>query len=232
MRVISDGLPTGHVTSVNTGAVREVEWRDRVWRTGIFKTPVEGPVSIEGVRMVGDEQADLSVHGGPTKSIYAYPSEHYAFWRDELGSGQAGLLDTAGAFGENLTTEGLLESEAGVGDLYRVGSALLRVTEPRMPCSKLGLRFRDPLMTRRFHEAGRNGIYFAIEEPGSVESGAEIALEARHPRRLTIRDMVEYVTGRDRDEEVRVRAATHPALSPSWRERFTSPRPPSTPSAP
>jgi len=218
------GGPTvGRVRSVNAGAVREIAWRDQVWRTGIFKHPVEGPTRVEGVQMAGDAQADLSVHGGPTRSIYAYPSEHYAWWRGQLGAEHAEVLDTPGAFGENLTTVGLLESETGVGDLYRIGTALLRVTEPRMPCPKLGLRFRDPLMTKRFHQAGRNGIYFAIEEPGEIGRDSEIVRESRHPRRLTIREVVEYVTGRDRDEGVRVRAADHPALSPSWRDRFASP---------
>lgn len=215
-------LPVGRVHSVNVGGVRDVEWRDRVWRTGIFKRPVDGPIRAEGVRLDGDEQADLSVHGGPTKSVYAYPVEHYALWRDELEAEQADMLDTAGAFGENLTTEGLLESDAGVGDIYRIGDALLRVTEPRMPCSKLGLRFDDPLMTKRFQAVGRNGIYFAIEKPGEIQAGSRIFVESRHSRRLTIREVVEYVTGRDRDEDVRVRASSHPALSPSWRDRFAS----------
>lgn len=212
----------GRVRSVNVGRAREVEWRGRTWRTGIFKRPVEGAVHVEGVRMEGDEQADLSVHGGPTKSVYAYPWEHYAWWRDALEAPRNRIVETPGAFGENLTTEGLLEAEAGVGDLLRIGSALLRVTEPRMPCAKLGLRFRDPLMTRRFHEAGRTGVYFGIVEAGEIAGGDPIALESRHPERLTIREIVEYFTGRDPDPEVRVRAAEHPALPSSWREWFAS----------
>jgi MOSC domain-containing protein YiiM len=216
------GEVIGRVHSVNIGRAVEVEWHGRTWRTGIFKHPVEGAVRVDGVQVEGDEQADLSVHGGPTKSVYAYPSEHYAWWRDVLDHRQAEIVETPGAFGENLTTEGLLESDAGIGDLVRVGSALLRVTEPRMPCSKLGLRFRDPLMTKRFHDAGRNGIYFGIEESGEMASGDVIVLEARHPDRLTIREVVEFFTGRDPDPAVRVRAAEHPALSESWREWFSS----------
>ena len=212
----------GRVRSVNVGRARDVEWRGRTWRTGIFKRPVDEPVRVEGVQMEGDEQADLSVHGGPTKSVYAYPWEHYAWWRDALEGPQRDVVETPGAFGENLTTEGLLETDAGVGDLLRVGSVLLRVTEPRMPCSKLGLRFQDPLMTRRFHEAGRNGLYFAIEEAGQVSADDAIVVEARHPERLTIQEVVEYFTGRDPDPDVRDRAAAHPALSPSWRDWFAS----------
>lgn len=215
----------GTVLSVNAGPAREVRWRDRTWRTGIFKSPVEGAVRVEGVQMAGDEQADLSVHGGPFKSIYAYPHEHYGWWREQLVGSSGDPLDAPGAFGENLTTEGLLERDAGVGDLLRIGTALLRVTEPRLPCSKLGLRFDDPLMTKRFHEAARNGIYFAIEEAGEIAAGDAIVVEHRAPVRLTTHDVVEYYTGRDRREELRVRAASHPALSESWREWFASAQP-------
>jgi len=210
----------GSVRSVNVGTAREIEWHGRSWQTGIFKSPVGGAVRVEGVQLAGDEQADLSVHGGPEKSVYAYPCEHYAWWREQLPD--AAPLEDPGAFGENLTTEGLLETEAGIGDLLRVGTALLRVTEPRLPCAKLGLRFDDPQMTRRFHEAARNGIYFAIEQAGEIAAGDEIVVEARHDVRLTTHEIVEYHTGRDRAEEVRVRGASHPALSASWREWFTS----------
>lgn len=215
-----DGRVIGRVRSVNVGRAREMEWHGRSWRTAIFKRPVEGAVPVAGVQVEGDEQANLSVHGGPDKSVYAYPWEHYAWWADALDPPQSEIVETPGAFGENLTTEGLLESEAGVGDLYRVGTALLRVTEPRMPCSKLGLRFDDEQMTRRFHDAGRNGVYFAIEQSGEVAAGDPIALQARHPERLTIHEIVEFFTGRDRDEAVRARAAVHPALSESWRGWF------------
>ena len=212
----------GRVRSVNVGRATEVEWRDRTWRTGIFKLPVDGSLRVAGVQVAGDEQADLSVHGGPEKAVYAYPWEHYGWWRDELESPQTEVLDTCGAFGENLTTEGLLESVMGIGDLVRVGSALLRVTEPRMPCSKLGLRFQDPLMTRRFHDAGRNGIYFGIEEAGEIAAGDPIFVETRHPDRLTIHEIVEFYTGRHPDADVRVRAARHPGLSQTWREWFAA----------
>jgi MOSC domain-containing protein YiiM len=205
---------------VNVGAIREVEWHGRLWRTGIFKAPVDERLRVEGVHLAGDEQADLSVHGGPAKSVYAYPHEHYAWWAETLPAPQAELLETPGAFGENLTTEGLLESDAGVGDLVRVVSALLRVTEPRLPCSKLGLRFDDAAMTKRFHEAARNGIYFAIEEPGDIAAGDELTVESRHPVRLTTHEIVEYHAGRMRTGELRTRAAEHPALSESWRAWF------------
>jgi len=115
-----------------------------------------------------------------------------------------------------------MERDAGVGDLIRIGTALLRVTEPRLPCSKLGLRFDEPRMTKWFHDSARNGVYFAIEEPGEVVAGDEIVVESRHPDRLTAHEIVEFHAGRDRSESLRVRAASHPALSESWREWFAS----------
>lgn len=214
------GQILGRVASVNVGLARTVEWRNRRWTTGIFKEPVSGPVRVEGVQVAGDQQADPSVHGGPSKSVYAYPHEHYAFWAGALPERQARVLDVPGAFGENLTTEGLLERDVGVGDRLRVGTALLRVTEPRMPCSKLGLRFRDPLMTRRFHESGRNGFYLAIEEPGEVAAGDVIVLESAFPDRLTTREIVEFYTGRDPSPGLRARALAHGALSTGWKDWF------------
>lgn len=211
--------------SVNVATARTVEWRGRQWRSGIFKKPVDGPVRAEGVGLVGDEQADLSVHGGREKSVYAYPIEHYAFWQGQLEGPERKVLEVPGAFGENLTTEGLVESELGIGDLLRVGSALLRVTEPRLPCAKLGLRFQDPLMTRNFYEARRNGIYFAIEEAGEIQAGDEVHLELQHPERLTVQEVVDLHTGGTVPEGTLERAAGHPGLSTSWRERFREDRP-------
>jgi MOSC domain-containing protein YiiM len=222
---VTAGEILGSVRSINVGRIRRVEWRDRVWETGILKEPVDGPVRAEGVGLAGDEQADLSVHGGVTKSVYAYPREHYAFWRKTLGRPQTHVLDTPGAFGENLTTEGFLETDVGVGDLLRIGSALLRVTEPRLPCAKLGLRFQDPLMTRRFHSARRNGIYFAIAEPGHLKAGDEVRVDFRHPVRLTIQQIADLETGAPVAEGTRERAASHPALSDSWRARLGSASP-------
>lgn len=230
---MSAGEVLGSLRSVNVGRVRRVEWRDRLWETGIFKEPVPGPIRAHGVALAGDEQADLSVHGGETKSVYAYPVEHYDFWRETLQGPQKALLDTPGTFGENLTTEGFLETDVGVGDLLRIGSVLLRVTEPRLPCAKLGLRFEDPLMTRRFHSARRNGIYFAITEPGHLQAGDDVRVEFRHPLRLTIQEVVDLETGAPVREGTRERAAGHPALSESWRERFGgAPGSPATRGAP
>ncbi len=208
------------VESVNVGQVREVEWRGQVVSTGIFKAPVEGRIRAEGVNLTGDRQADLRVHGGPDMAIYAYPAEHYEAWAGELEGEQRALVDTPGAFGENLTLRGLLESEAGIGDRFRVGGALLRVTIPRVPCFKLGIRFGDPAFIRRFHEAGRNGWYFAIEEPGEIGAGDAIERVGDHDASLTIHHLVELFGGQESDPALRRTAAGHPALPEGWRRRF------------
>src|SRR2546422_11664065 len=155
------------VVSVNVSLPKTVEWRGRRVTTAIFKEPVEGRVRIRRTGLVGDRQADSSVHGGPTKAVYAYPSEHYPFWRRELGRADLPW----GLFGENLTTEGLDERTLRVGDRLRVGSALLTVTQPRMPCYKLGIRFGRLDMVRRVLAGGRSGFYLAGPEGGEMAAG-------------------------------------------------------------
>ena len=140
--------------SVNVGMPREVDWHGRLVRTSIFKSPVFGPVRVATLNLQGDEQSDLTVHGGVHKAVYAYPSEHYPFWREEI----SGLDLPWGAFGENFTTEGLLEEDVHIGDRFRVGSAEFIVTQPRMPCYKLGIRFGRPEIVKRFLQSGRSGF--------------------------------------------------------------------------
>src|SRR3989441_6887677 len=160
------------VVSVNVSLPKTVEWRGRKVTTAIFKEPVEGRVRIRRTGLVGDRQADPSVHGGPTKAVYAYPSEHYPFWRDELGRTDLPW----GSFGENLTTEGLDERTLRVGDRLRVGSAVLEVTQPRMPCYKLGIRFGRSDMVRRFLASGRSGFFLAGHVGGAVGAGGPAGL--------------------------------------------------------
>ena len=152
------------VCSVNVGMPQVVIWRDRAVETGIFKEPVMGPVAVRTLNLEGDAQADLTVHGGPTKAVYCYPAEHYDFWRGELDE----AVLPWGMFGENLTTEGLLEDSVLIGDRLRVGTALVRVTEPRVPCSKLAVRFQRADMVKRFFASRRTGFYLAVEEEGEV----------------------------------------------------------------
>ena len=154
------------VVSVNVGLPRDVLWRGRAVTTGIFKSPVEGSVRMSTLNLEGDGQADLTVHGGTSKAVYVYPAEHYDFWRGELPD----MKLSWGHFGENLTTRGLLEDAVHIGDVFRIGSALTRVTEPRMPCFKLGIRFGRADMVKLFLAARRTGFYLAVLEEGAVEA--------------------------------------------------------------
>lgn len=171
--------------SVNVGLPRELEWRGRHVRTSIWKSPREGRVRVGKLNVDGDGQSDLSVHGGPQKAVYAYPSEHYEFWRAELPDAELEW----GAFGENLTTEGLLEPEVMMGDWIRIGSAEFEVTQPRMPCFKLGIRFGRDDMVKRFLHSGRSGFYLAVVREGDVAAGDGIEFTARDPRGLSVAAM-------------------------------------------
>ncbi len=177
------------VVSVNVSLPKTVEWRGRKVTTAIFKKPVEGRIRIRRTGLVGDRQADPSVHGGPTKAVYAYPSEHYPLWRRELGRADLPW----GSFGENLTTEGLDERTLRVGDRLRVGSALLEVTQPRMPCYKLGVRFGRLDMVRRFLASGRSGFYLAVHEEGDVAAGDPIELRGTGHGLPTVSQVVDEV---------------------------------------
>lgn len=158
------------VISVNVGQPREIEWRGRIVRTSIWKTPVDGRVRVIGNNLEGDRQSDLRVHGGPHKAVYAYPSEHYAFWREELPHVELPW----GAFGENLTIEGLTENDVAEDDHLEIGSALFAVTQPRQPCFKLGIRFGRDDIIQRFQQSGRSGFYLAVIREGDVGAGDAI----------------------------------------------------------
>lgn len=163
------------ILSLNVGLPRQVEWHGQAVTTGIFKKPVRGRVRLQTLNLDGDRQADLTVHGGPHKAVYAYPSEHYSYWKKELGAAELPYA----AFGENLTTEGILEDDLHVGDRLAIGSAELVVAQPRLPCYKLGIRFGDDGMVRRFFLAGRTGFYFSVAREGEVGAGDEIKIVAR-----------------------------------------------------
>jgi MOSC domain-containing protein YiiM len=201
------------VRSVNVGRPREVHSGRETVRTSIFKTPVTGRVAIHGNNLDGDEQSDLTVHGGPAKAVYAYPLEHYGFWREQL----PGTELPWGAFGENLTIEGLLEGDVHVGDRLRVGSAELIVTQPRMPCYKLGIRFNDPQMVKRFLDSRRSGFYMSVAVEGELGAGDSIEIVGRHESAVSIREVLRMQMGEERDPG-RLRAAIdNPALSQGWR---------------
>jgi MOSC domain-containing protein YiiM len=175
---------------------------------------VEGPVRVSSLNLEGDRQSDLTVHGGPEKAVYAYPREHYEYWRRELQAADLGW----GAFGENFTTEGLLEPEIRIGDRIRVGSAEFLVTQPRMPCFKLGVRFGRDDMVKRFLRSGRSGFYLAVVREGEVERGNSLEFVGRDEHGVTVADIASLYA-RDRDNEDLLRRAVDvPALPDSWKE--------------
>ena len=203
------------VISVNVGLPREVEWKGRSVMTGIFKEPVEGTVPVRHLNLDGDRQADLSVHGGPDKAVYAYPSEHYPFWRGEYPDHDLSW----GGFGENLTTEGWLEDAVHIGDRFRVGTAELVAVQPRMPCFKLGIRFGRDDVIARFLESDRPGVYFRVLQEGDVAAGDPMVRIAEDPHRVTIVDIVRLYLRRG-DRSLLERALAVEALPGSWREYF------------
>jgi MOSC domain-containing protein YiiM len=206
------------ILSLNVGLPKPVSWRGRRIMTGIFKQPVEGRVSLRRHNLDGDAQADLSVHGGPEKAVYAYPSEHYPFWRREL---EMEALPW-GSFGENLTTDGWWEDQVHVGDRFRIGTAELVVTQPRLPCFKLALRFDRDDIVERFLDSGRPGIYFAILQEGEI--GAGDAMERTHEdeHRVTVVDVLRLYLERKgpSDPDLLRRAASVEALAEGWRDHF------------
>jgi MOSC domain-containing protein YiiM len=202
-----------HVVSVNVGLPREVEWKGGKVLTGIFKSPVDARVPVRRLNVDGDGQADLTVHGGPDKAVYAYPSEHYGPWAERLGHELS-----PGNFGENLTTRGLLEDAVHIGDEFRVGTARLVVTQPRLPCFKLGIRFGEPGMVRSFLEAGKPGIYFAVLEEGEVGPGDSIERLVEDASRITVTDMLRLVLDRDAAPAALRRLLGVPSLAADWRK--------------
>src|ERR1700751_3158807 len=203
--------------SVNVGLPREVQWNGRTIHTSIFKSPVTGRVPVRKLNLNGDQQSDLKVHGGVDKAVYVYPSEHYAFWRDELPN-----LDLPwGAFGENFTTEGALDDKAvHIGDRFRIGSAQFVVTQPRMPCFKLGIRFGRPDIIKRFLHSGRNGFYFSVADEGEVAAGDAIELVASDENGVTVAEIVELYTADASNQHLLQRVSDLAGLPQSWRAYF------------
>src|ERR1700693_5823891 len=205
--------------SVNTGLPREVRWHGRIVTTAIFKEPAGGRVALRKLNLDGDRQADLTVHGGEHKAVYCYPLEHYGYWRGELP--RPGLL--AGVFGENFTTDGLLEDSVHVGDEFSVGSAEVFVTQPRLPCYKLAVRFQSDDMVKRFFAGRRTGFSLAVAREGEVGSGDEIKAIARDPNGVPVSEITRlYAEKRYGDLDVTSvrRALRVGALPEAWKEYF------------
>ena len=202
--------------SINVSLPRDVIWNGRTVTTGIFKEPVEGRVRLRKLNLDGDRQADLSVHGGPGKAVYCYPAEHYAYWRDELKRTDLPW----GMFGENFTVEGMLEYETNIGDRFRIGSALVMVTQPRMPCYKLGIKFGRDDMLKKFLSSLRCGFYFSVLEEGAVAAGDEIELLKRDPNNITVTDITKLYSIEKTNNELKRRAIKVEGLPASWRSYF------------
>lgn len=204
------------LVSVNVGLPREVSWKGKTVTTGIFKAPVDGPVALRRHNLEGDRQADLSVHGGPTKAVYVYSSQHYEYWRDELPDAELAW----GAFGENLTVDGADEETINIGDEFQVGSARVVVTEPRMPCFKLGIRFGREDMVRRFLESQRSGFYVGVVEEGQIQAGDSLERVLEHPAGLSVADVTRLYTTDRANEPVLQKAVTVMELPQRWRDLF------------
>lgn len=208
---------TGSILSVNVGQPRLVPLGNNAVATSIFKSPVETTVAVRGHNLDGDRQADLRVHGGPYKAVYLYPSEHYPFWKEQLGVSDL----PSGYFGENLTTAGFTEEEVYIGDQFRAGTAILQVTQPRMPCYKLNLRVGRSDMVKRFWLSMRSGIYFSIAKEGELTRGDSIEKIAHGPERITISDVVRLYIGKEWNADLLARALRSP-LHGSWKRDIES----------
>jgi len=202
------------ILSVNVGMPREITWRGETVMSGICKEPVDSPVMLRTMNLDGDAQADLTVHGGLAKAVYAYPAEHYGVWRAEL----PGMDLPWGMFGENFTTEGLSEETVHAGDRFRIGEAEVIVTQPRLPCFKLAMKFRRNDIIRRFLESGRTGFYMAVLRGGMVAPGDSVELLGADPHSVSIADLVRLRLPGEKDPDVLSRARKIAALPESWKK--------------
>jgi MOSC domain-containing protein YiiM len=202
--------------SVNVGLPREITVGGKTVRTSIWKNPVQSRVHVSTLNLDGDRQSDLSVHGGVDKAVYVYPSEHYSYWRSELPDAELPW----GVFGENFTSEGILEDQTRIGDRILVGSAEFMVTQPRMPCFKLGIRFNRRDMVKRFLHSKRSGFYLAVIREGDTETGDAIEFTEKQETGVTITDIVNLYSVDSQNQELLRRATELPALPQSWRDYF------------
>jgi MOSC domain-containing protein YiiM len=207
------------IISLNVGLPREVTWHGRTVATGIFKQPVTGRVPLRTLNLDGDRQADLTVHGGKDKAVYCYPLAHYDYWRTEL----PGHPLPSGGFGENFTTDGLLEDSVHIGDRLSIGSAEVIVTQPRLPCYKLGILFQSDDMVKRFFASRRTGFYLAVAREGEVGPGDAFEVLARDPAAIPVSEITRLYAARSyRPSDIASlrRVVQLPALPESWKEYF------------
>jgi MOSC domain-containing protein YiiM len=204
------------ILSVNVSLPKEIDFEGQKVRTGIFKEPVEGRVMLRTLNLDGDKQADLTVHGGPDKALYAYPIEHYEYWRRMLTN----IEMSNGMFGENLTVDGLKESEVSIGDVFQIGSSKVIATQPRMPCYKLGVKFGRMDILKMFLASGRSGIYFKVLEEGEVGAGDTIEQIRKDPNGITISDVVRlYASDKENIKMMQLAVKVEP-FPDGWKHYF------------
>ena len=204
------------LVSVQVGRPRTVQWHGKAVSTGIYKEPVAGRIMLHRHNLDGDQQADLTVHGGRDKAVYVYPVEHYVTWAQELGHSNFSF----GQFGENFTVEGMLEETVCLGDSFRIGDARLEVTQPRVPCYKLGVKFGSMKFPKRFLASNRTGYYLRVLEEGEVGAGDSIERVKADPERMTIRQAVRLAFFEQKDVAMLEKSLRIRALSPEWRTMF------------
>ena len=204
------------ILSVNISLPKEIDFEGQKITTGIFKEPVDRGVILRTLNLDGDRQADLTVHGGPDKAVYAYPIEHYEYWHKVFPTIE--MLN--GMFGENFTTEGLMEGEVCIGDVFRIGLSEVIATQPRMPCYKLGVKFGRMDVLKKFLASGRSGIYFKVSKEGEVRAGDTIEQIGKDTNRITISDIVRLYSSEKEDIESMRRAVKVQALPEGWKHHF------------
>jgi MOSC domain-containing protein YiiM len=203
--------------SLNVARPRLTVYKGETINTGIFKQPVDGPVALRTLNLDGDCQADLSVHGGPNKAVYGYPAEHYDYWRDQL----PGIDLPWGAFGENFTTTGLHENDLHIGDRLQLGSAILMVRQTRTPCYKLAAKFQRDDMLERFLASGHSGVYFSVEQEGTVAAGDTFTFLSRNLEGITIEEMNRLIATDRYNRALLEKAIATEALPENWRDHFS-----------
>ena len=202
--------------SVNVSQPKEVSYNGKRIKTGIFKEPVSRRTMMRRLNLNGDGQGDPTVHGGVHKAVYIYTVEHYAYWKRELGRNDL----TYGQFGENLTVEGLLEEYVHIGDVFRVGEALVEVSQPRVPCFKLGIKMRNARIVKPFLASERVGFYVRVLEEGEVGAGDAIERTKIGDGGMTVKEIVHLLHFDNTNAEAAKKAASLPALTPGWRDSF------------
>lgn len=203
--------------SVNVGLPIKVKFGNEIVTTGIFKNPIDKRINLKKLNLEGDRQADLTVHGGPDKAVYSYPYEYYDFWRKEFPD----ISFNWGMFGENLTTEGLFESQVNVGDRFQIGSAQLVATQPRMPCYKLGVKFGRMDIIKKFLKSEKSGIYFKVIKEGEIVINDIIKLIKKDNNNITIKNIVELITKEDKENTILMEKAVKVQdLPQGWKKYF------------